>query len=100
MEKPLPFALLQTRIGRKNITKKQLQEAPIGFFAYDLLEFKEKTGEIKLLQKEEINWKKLLLRYKSSCYLIISPVINFTTWDELAQHQRKIKQKWVAEGSC
>ena len=30
--KPLPFALLQTRIGRKNITKKQLQEVPIAFF--------------------------------------------------------------------
>src|SRR6266496_4828887 len=28
---PLPFALLQTRIGRKNITKKQLTEAPIHF---------------------------------------------------------------------
>jgi DNA ligase 1 len=37
--KPLPFALLQTRIGRKNVTKKQLQEAPIAFFCYDLLEF-------------------------------------------------------------
>ena len=36
----LPFALLQTRIGRKNITKKQLQEAPVGFIAYDLLEYK------------------------------------------------------------
>ncbi len=37
--KPLPFAVLQTRIGRKNIGKKQLQDAPICFFAYDLLEF-------------------------------------------------------------
>ena len=33
---PLPFSLLQTRIGRKNITRKQLEEAPISFFAYDL----------------------------------------------------------------
>jgi DNA ligase-1 len=37
--KPLPFSVLQTRIGRKNISKKQLQEAPISFFAYDLLEY-------------------------------------------------------------
>lgn len=37
--RPLPFALLQTRIGRKNVTKKQLTEAPVAFFAYDLLEF-------------------------------------------------------------
>jgi DNA ligase-1 len=28
----LPFSVLQTRIGRKNITRKQLEEAPIGFF--------------------------------------------------------------------
>src|SRR5215467_2349981 len=40
--KPLPFALLQTRIGRKNVTKKQLTEAPITFFAYDLLEYENK----------------------------------------------------------
>ncbi len=39
---PLPFSLLQTRIGRKNISKKQLQEAPIAFFAYDLLEWEGK----------------------------------------------------------
>ncbi len=32
---PFRFALLQTRIGRKNITKKNLQDAPIVFFAYD-----------------------------------------------------------------
>src|SRR5215203_1156802 len=36
---PLPFAALQTRIGRKNVTKKQLSEAPVGFIAYDLLEY-------------------------------------------------------------
>jgi DNA ligase-1 len=35
--KPLAFAMLQTRIGRKNITKKQLQEVPMCFFSYDLL---------------------------------------------------------------
>ena len=34
----LNFNVLQTRIGRKNVTKKQLEEAPAGIFAYDLLE--------------------------------------------------------------
>ena len=36
--RPAPFALLQQRIGRKNLTKKILAEAPVGFMAYDLLE--------------------------------------------------------------
>src|SRR5215213_9435136 len=35
----LNFNVLQTRIGRKNVTKKNLQEAPAAFFAYDLLEW-------------------------------------------------------------
>ncbi len=35
----LPFALLQTRIGRKNITAKHLSSSPVGFIAYDILEY-------------------------------------------------------------
>src|SRR5919107_2511965 len=34
----LNFNVLQTRIGRKNVTKKELEQAPAGIFAYDLLE--------------------------------------------------------------
>ena len=36
---PLPFGVLQTRIGRKNITKKALAEAPVVLLAYDVLEW-------------------------------------------------------------
>lgn len=35
---PAPFNLLQQRIGRKNLTKKILADAPVSFIAYDLLE--------------------------------------------------------------
>ncbi|MEQ9440534.1 MAG: ATP-dependent DNA ligase [Cyclobacteriaceae bacterium] len=35
----LPFALLQTRIGRKNLTKAILKKAPVIIIAYDLLEW-------------------------------------------------------------
>ncbi|HSP14918.1 MAG TPA: ATP-dependent DNA ligase [Thermoanaerobaculia bacterium] len=33
----LPFALIQTRLGRKKITEKLLDDAPVAFFAFDLL---------------------------------------------------------------
>ena len=36
---PLPFNKLQTRIGRKSLTQKQLKEVPVAFVAYDLLEW-------------------------------------------------------------
>ena len=36
--RPAPFSLLQQRIGRKNLSKKILEDAPVSFMAYDLLE--------------------------------------------------------------
>ena len=36
---PASFNLLQQRIGRKTLTKKVLADAPVGFIAYDLLEW-------------------------------------------------------------
>ncbi len=33
----LPFAVIQTRLGRKKISPKLLEEAPVAFFAFDLL---------------------------------------------------------------
>jgi ATP-dependent DNA ligase len=48
---PLPFAALQTRIGRKNVTKKNLQEVPVGFIAYDLLEYEGQDWRNRSLQE-------------------------------------------------
>lgn len=36
-ERILPFAIIQTRLGRKKISEKLLAEAPVAFFAFDLL---------------------------------------------------------------
>jgi DNA ligase-1 len=81
--KPLPFAVLQTRIGRKNITKKQLQEAPVSFFVYDLIEFngddwRERTLEERRRKMEEV------LSGLNTDTIQLSPVINFDHWDQLA----------------
>jgi DNA ligase 1 len=82
-QKPLPFALLQTRIGRKNLTKKQLQEAPIAFFAYDLLEYGGADWRGKPLEERRRQLEELVLKTAHPT-LIISPVIPFNTWEELA----------------
>ena len=80
---PLPFALLQTRIGRKNITKKQLTEAPIAFFAYDLLEYDGNDIRESLLSERRVLLEKLLRQINHPA-LLLSPVISFTSWEELA----------------
>ena len=74
--KPLPFALLQTRIGRKNITKKNLQEAPIAFFAYDLLEYEGEDFREQPLETRRRLLEKIVGEINHPV-MILSPVIEF-----------------------
>jgi DNA ligase-1 len=83
-QQPLPFALLQTRIGRKNITKKQLQEAPIAFFAYDLLEYNGEDWRTRPLAERREKLA-ILIEELNQPTLLLSPVIQFDTWEELSQ---------------
>ncbi len=89
---PLPFALLQTRIGRKNITRKQLTEAPIGFFAYDLLELNGEDWRTKAFsfRRRELEIIVGLVHHPA---LQLSAAIPFNSWDELAEirtHSREM----------
>ncbi len=94
MIKPMPFAILQTRIGRKNITKKQLAEAPVGFVAYDLLEYggvdyRDRTQSERRQILEEVIVD--LQRHKGIPktenkplpMIRISPLVHFSAWSEL-----------------
>jgi DNA ligase-1 len=93
---PLPFALLQTRIGRKNITKKQLTEAPIAFFAYDLLEYNSEDWRNRTLEERRNKLEEILLQFNQQA-IILSPVINFSDWDALAK-LRETSRDICAEG--
>lgn len=80
---PLPFALLQTRIGRKNITKKQLTEAPVGFIAYDLLEWEGKDlRELTLTQRRKL--LQGIIAEVNLPFIQLSPVIEAPDWEALA----------------
>ncbi|MFL5774562.1 MAG: ATP-dependent DNA ligase [Flavisolibacter sp.] len=86
-QKPLPFALLQTRIGRKNVTKKQLQEAPIAFFAYDLIEYNGEDWRPRPLSERREKLEEIVAMANHPA-LLISPIINFHSWDQLAELRR------------
>ncbi|MEP6711995.1 MAG: ATP-dependent DNA ligase [Ferruginibacter sp.] len=89
---PLPFAALQTRIGRKNITKKQLTEAPVGLIAYDLLELEgEDLRELTLTERR----KKLqeIINKISQPFVHISPIIDFNNWEELKHIRTQSRDK-------
>lgn len=95
-KKPLPFALLQTRIGRKKVTKKQLQEAPVSFFAYDLLEYNGEDWRSRSLKERRDQLEEIVATLNHPM-LLISPVIPFDNWDELTR-LREASREMGAEG--
>lgn len=82
-KKPLPFALLQTRIGRKNVTKKHLQDVPIAFFGYDILEYEGNDIREWSLEKRRVLLEDIVTKLDHPV-LLLSPVINFSSWEQLA----------------
>ena len=94
---PLPFSVLQTRIGRKNLTKKILTESPMAFIAYDILE--HEGNDIRHLPLEE---RRILLEHlhHESTYQDIfrlSPIVDFASWGELFELRKRSREEY-AEG--
>lgn len=81
--KVLPFAVLQTRIGRTNLTKKILLDAPIGFIAYDLLEWEGKDYRNHSLIERRAQLEHLVSLVNKD-FFILSTIIDFKEWDELS----------------
>jgi len=79
----LPFAALQTRIGRKNVTKKNLNEVPVGFIAYDLLEYGGEDWRGRPLAERRAQLS-VIVGAAAHPLLQLSPVIAFHSWEQLA----------------
>jgi DNA ligase 1 len=94
--KPLPFAQLQTRIGRKNITKKILQEVPVSFFVYDILEFEGKDIREKAMEERRTTLEAMVNKINHPI-LLLSSTITFSSWHELAALRSNSREQ-LAEG--
>ncbi len=93
---PLPFSLLQTRIGRKNITKKNLQETPITFFAYDLLEYNYEDWRSRPLSERRSKLEEIINALESEV-IILSDAVQVTDWEHL-KSLRLTSREMGAEG--
>jgi DNA ligase-1 len=94
---PMPFNVLQTRIGRKNLSKKILEESPVALIAYDCLEY----GGDDIRSKTQSERRALLEDLQSETefpeIFRISALIDFNSWDELAT-VREQSRAMIAEG--
>jgi DNA ligase 1 len=94
---PMPFNILQTRIGRKNLSKKILEESPVAVIAYDCLEYKGEDIRYKTQSERRIILEELQAATPYPELLRISPLITFNSWDELAT-VREQSRAMIAEG--
>ena len=91
-----PFALLQQRIGRKTLSKKVLEDAPVAVLAYDLLEhagddWRNHTQAERRAQLEQV------IAGCNQPVLQPSPLLTGATWQDLAQ-QREASRRLGVEG--
>ena len=97
-DQPLSFAKLQTRIGRKNLTKKVLKDAPVILMAYDLLEWQgEDIRERPLLERRQLleTLHAQVKEHVPSFWL--STIVESADWKEL-KALRKDSRTYYAEG--
>lgn len=83
--KVLPFSVLQQRLNRKSISKNQLENAPIGFFVYDLLEYQTKDIRTSALSQRRAWLEKIIHQLSHKNKVLLSPIISFNSWQQLAE---------------
>lgn len=94
-EQLMPFHVMQTRIGRKKLSKKFLEEAPLVMICYDLLEYKgedirEKTmTERRALLEELVNEAKQQMELAP---LMMSPLVTVDNWEQVVEERMKARE--------
>ena len=86
---PLPFARLQTRIGRKNVSKKSLEDAPVVFMAYDLLE----NARMDVRSKPLVERRGMLEMVVAGCPAVeLSPILEADSWEGFRQERARSRE--------
>lgn len=95
--RPLGFAKLQPRIGRKTVPKRLLAEAPALIMAYDLLEWQGDDLRARPLGQRRALLAGLLRDLSQDLPLRLSPAIAATDWEGLAAARAQARDRG-AEG--
>tara|TARA_R110002126_G_scaffold291790_1_gene458454 strand:+ start:36093 stop:37670 length:1578 start_codon:yes stop_codon:yes gene_type:complete len=78
----LLFNDLQKRLNRKNVTKKLLEEVPVGLYIYDILEIEKLDLRAQSMENRREKLEQLF-HQNTSEILKLSKVIDFNNWNEL-----------------
>lgn len=95
-DKPGTFAELQRRLNRTSVTAKFVQQSPVAFIAYDILECEGDDIRGRPLRERRAMLESVV-HETNSPQLLISSGIPFSSWSELAKH-REDARLTLAEG--
>ncbi len=93
----LDFSAMQTRIGRKNISKKNLTEVPIVMVCYDILEWQGEDIRSKPLEERRQILINLLNSIPENDILLLSQALDFNNWEEVAAFRNNARAQ-ICEG--
>jgi DNA ligase-1 len=94
---PLSFNKLQTRIGRKNVTKKILEEVPVILMVYDILEYNNVDIREQALYYRRDILETMISEIEENSIIQISEKIDFSEWKTVAD-ERDLSRQYVSEG--
>lgn len=93
-DRPLPFAELQKRLGRKNVSKSMLEAVPIAFIVYDILAYHHQD-----LRGQPLHERRAILERLTflSSRFILSPLVEGAQWQDILNLRLESRQRG-AEG--
>jgi DNA ligase 1 len=94
-EQPLPFAVLQKRIGRKSVGRKLLADAPAIYMAFDLLELAGIDQRSSALAERRALLESLMAKVGPGIDVRLSPRLEAITWQELIEKRQTARQLLV-----
>ena len=95
--KPLPFNVLQTRIGRKNVSKNLMAKAPVVLIAYDLLEHQGEDIRPLPMEERRNRLEQLLEEHPTSGIVLLSDLVESPNWEALKE-ERENSRAHFSEG--
>lgn len=96
-DQPLPFQVLQTRIGRKNVTKNILTKAPVILMVYDLIEYQGEDWRNKPMEVRRQQLEQLIADVGATNLIKLSEIVPFASWAQLAK-EREASRLHFSEG--
>ena len=93
--RPLPFAQLQRRIGRKVLGPKILADVPAVIVAYDLLEWNSQDIREEPLEDRREKLSALANSLASTGRIVLSPTVSANTWPELTRVRTESRDRGV-----